>query len=54
MPIIKSVNETDKVEYRTEQDVCSLLCYIFDPKKKQYIANINMLDVNLLYFQKGI
>lgn len=30
MPIIKFVNESEKIEYSTEQDVCSLLCYAFD------------------------
>lgn len=25
MPIIKFVNESEKIEYPTEQDVCSLL-----------------------------
>ena len=33
MPIIKFVNENEKIEYSTEQDVCSLLCYAFDPQK---------------------
>lgn len=33
MPIIKFVNESEKIEYSTEQDVCSLLCYAFDPQK---------------------
>ena len=33
MPIIKFVNESEKIEYSTEQDVCSLLCYVFDPQK---------------------
>ena len=33
MPIIKFVNESEKIEYPTEQDVCSLLCYAFDPQK---------------------
>ena len=26
-------NESEKIEYSTEQDVCSLLCYAFDPQK---------------------
>ena len=33
MPIIKFVNESEKIEYPTEQDVCSLLCYAFAPQK---------------------
>ena len=33
MPIIKFVNESEKIEYPAEQDVCSLLCYAFDPQK---------------------
>lgn len=38
MPIIKFVNESEKIEYSTEQDVCSLLCYAFDPVPKPYYS----------------
>ena len=49
MPIIKFVNESEKIEYPTEQDVCSLLCYAFAPQK-----TINLLGVNLSVFHFGI
>ena len=55
MPIIKFVNESEKIEYSTEQDVCSLLCYAFDanrifqlshvllPSKKTHYCKCNIM-----------